>query len=130
MDVPDDSDISDFEGEDGDDASDMFEPSADFGDSENSASEIEHVGIPPVHSSDSEGNIQRNENTTSTTRRSSRGRAHGVAARRARSRSPVNRHNANGSVVRWGNIDEDVVVSFPDFRGQNLHEAFMLFWLP
>ena len=27
--------------------------------------------------------------------------------------------NAEVSTVRWGNLDEDVVVSFPDFRGQH-----------
>ena len=27
--------------------------------------------------------------------------------------------NAEVSTVRWGNLDQDVVVSFPDFRGQH-----------
>ena len=33
----------------------MFEPSAKSGDSEDSASKIEHVDIPPAHPNDCEG---------------------------------------------------------------------------
>ena len=43
----------------------------------------------------------------------------GTTTRRVRSRSPVIRGSAEVSTVRWGNLDEDVVVSFPDFRGQH-----------
>ena len=39
--------------------------------------------------------------------------------RRVRSRSPVIQGSAENSTVRLGNVDEDVVVSFPDFRGQH-----------
>ena len=39
--------------------------------------------------------------------------------RRVRSRSPVIQGSAEVSTVRLGNVDEDVVVSFPDFRGQH-----------
>ena len=125
MDVPDDSDISDFEGEDGDDASDMFEPSSDSDDSDNSERAIEHKDNSLDQSSDGEGEARRNETTTSTRGRSSgrsRGRPHGgrvrgTTTRRVRSRSPVIQGSAEVSTVRLGNVDEDVVVSFPDFRG-------------
>ena len=43
----------------------------------------------------------------------------GTTTRRVRSRSPVIRGSAEVSTVRWGNLDEDVVVSFPDFGGQH-----------
>ena len=44
---------------------------------------------------------------------------HGTTTRRVRSQSPVIRGSAEVSTVRWENLDEDVVVSFPDFRGQH-----------
>ena len=124
MDVPEDSDFSDFEGEEGDQESDMDESNTDSGESDNSASEIEREGIPPLESSDSESDVQRNETTNSTRRRSSRGRsrergARGTAARGARSRSPANRRDADNSAIRLGNLDENVVVSFPEYRGQH-----------
>ena len=43
----------------------------------------------------------------------------GTTTRRVRSQYPVIRGSAEVSTVRWGNLDEDVVVSFPDFRGQH-----------
>lgn len=124
MDVPEDSDFSDFEGEEGDQESDMGESNTNSGESDNSASEIEREGIPPLESSDSESDVQGNETTNSTRRRSSRGRsrgrgAYGTAARGARSRSPANRRDADNSAIRWGNLDENVVVSFPEYRGQH-----------
>ena len=124
MDVPADSDVSDFEGEEGDHESDMDESDTDSDESYNSASEIEHEAIPPLESDDSESDFQRNETTTSTRRRSSRGRSRGRGARRtasrgARSRSPTNRRDENNSAIRWGNLDENVVVSFPEYTGQH-----------
>ena len=127
MDVPDDSDISDFEGTDGDDASDMFEPSSDSDDSDNSERAIEHKDYSLDQSSNSEGEARQNETTTSTRGRTSGrsrgrprgGRVHGTTTRRVRSRSPVNWGSAEVSTVRWGNLDEDIVVLFPDFRGQH-----------
>ena len=70
-DVPEDSVLSYFQGEDGDDASDMFEPSWDSGDSDNSARAIEHEDNSLDQSRDSEGGARRNETTTSSRRRSS-----------------------------------------------------------
>lgn len=124
MDVPEDSDVSDFEGEEGDQESNMDGSNTDSDESYNSASEIEHEAIPPLESDDSESDFQRNETTNSTRRRSSRGRprgrgARGTAARGARSRSPANRRDEDNSAIRWGNRDENVVVSFPEYRGQH-----------
>ena len=115
MDVPDYSDVSDFEGkgEDGDAASDMFESSSDSGDSDNSARTIEHEDNSLDQSSDNEGEAGRNKTTTFPRGRSGgrrQGRAHGTT-RRARSRSPIN-------LGKCRNLDEVVAVSFPDFRGQ------------
>lgn len=103
MEIPDDSDVCDVEGEDGDAASNMFESSSDSGDSDNSARVIEHEDNWLDQSSDSEGEAGRNETTTSTRGRSGgrrRGRARGTT-RRARSRSPVNRGSAEVSTVKW-----------------------------
>lgn len=55
LDVSNYSNTSDFQGKDVDDPSNMFEPSAKSGDSEDSASKIEHVDIPPAHPNDCEG---------------------------------------------------------------------------
>ena len=71
MDVPEDSDVSDFEGEEGDQESDMDGSNTDSDESYNSASEIQHEAIPPLESDDSESDFQRNETTNSTRRRSS-----------------------------------------------------------
>ena len=111
MDVPNDSDISDFEGEDGDDASDMFEPSSDSDDLDNSERAIEHEDNSLDQSSDGEGEARRNETTTSTRGRSSGksrgrprgGRVRGTTTRRVRSRSPVNRGSAEGASGKAGN---------------------------
>ena len=111
MDVPDDSDVSDFGGEDGDAASDTFEPSSDSGDSDNSVRAVEDEDNSLDQSSDSDGEAGPNETTTST-----RGRSSGRRRGRARSRSPVNRGIAEVSTVKGESLDEDVV-SFPDFRG-------------
>ena len=92
MDVPAGSDVSEFEGKDGDAASDMFESSSDSGDSDNSARSIEREDNSLDQSSDNEGEAERNETTTSTRGRSGgrrQGRGRGTAIR-ARSRSPVN----------------------------------------
>ena len=55
MDVPDDSDVSDFEGEERDAVSDMFEPSLHSDDSDNSTRAIEHKDNSLDQSSDSQG---------------------------------------------------------------------------
>ena len=105
MDVPDDSDIFDFEGEDGDDVSGMCELSSDSGDSDNSERAIEHKDNSPDQSSDGEGEARQNETTITSTRgissgrsrgRPRGGRVHGTTTRRVRSRSHVKR----GSAVR------------------------------
>ena len=70
-DIPEDSVVSFFQGEDGDDASDMFEPSSDSDDSDNLAGAIEHEDNLLDQSSDSEGGARRNETTTSSRGRSS-----------------------------------------------------------
>ena len=64
------------------------------------------------------GTSKYKANLTSTRGRR-RGGARGITRRRVRSGSPVNRGCAEVSTVRWGNLDDDIAVSFPDFRGQH-----------
>lgn len=124
MDVPEDSNIFDFEGGEGDPKSGMDESNTDSGESDYSASGIEHADISPSELGDSDSDVQRNDTTNCARRRSNRRRPRGRGARGttesgARSRSPANRRDADNSAIRWGNLDENVVVSFPEYRGQH-----------
>ena len=75
----------------------VFEPSSDSDDSENSETAIEQEDNSLDQLSDSEGEARRNETTTTTKGRSSGrsrgrprgGRVRGTTTRRVRSQSPV-----------------------------------------
>lgn len=123
MEIPSDSDDSEFEGEEGGPSSNAAEVDSNSSDSDDNIIEGDsHTDTELIEqeNGDQDTNTEP-ENSQMNISRQERPRGRQLGSRQrpipsTRSRSPVTRDNESMS---WGNIDETVDVNFPKFEGRH-----------
>ena len=139
MEIPDDSEDSEFEGGEGDSNSDAGQQQSDFGDSDDNNIE-EGVSYSDADQIESECGDSDNNNTNTETesnhvnisehdnnvsnngrpcRRQLAARKRPIPSVRSRSPSVRNRSNENGINVSWGELDKTVNANFPEYKGKH-----------